>query len=69
MDLEVIILSEVTRERKINIIWSHLYRESKKKKKKYKLIYIENRNRPTALKSKHGYKGKSGGEDKLGAWD
>ena len=31
IDLEIIILSEDVRQRKTNIIWYHLYAESKKK--------------------------------------
>ena len=39
MDLEIIILSEVS-QRKTNIIWYHLYAESKKKKKDtFEIIY------------------------------
>ena len=38
MDLEIIILSEVN-QTKTNIIWYHLYVESKKKKSTNKLIY------------------------------
>ena len=38
MDLEMIILSEA-KQRKTNIIWCHLYVESKKKKDTNELIY------------------------------
>ena len=38
MDLEIIILSEV-RQRKTNIIWYHLYVESKKKNDADELTY------------------------------
>ena len=37
-DLEIIILSEV-RDRKANILWYHLYMESKKKKNTNEVIY------------------------------
>ena len=40
LDLEIIILSEVS-QRKIKIIWYHLHVESKKW---YKRIYLQNRN-------------------------
>ena len=50
MDLEIIILNEVS-QRKTNSIWYHLYVESKKKKR-YKWTYIQNRNRPTDIESK-----------------
>ena len=49
MDLEIIILSEV-RQRKMNIIRYHLYVESKKKW--YKWIYLQNRNRLTDIENK-----------------
>ena len=42
VDLEIIILSEVS-QRKTNIIWYHIYVESKKKL--YKWTYIKNRNK------------------------
>ena len=41
MDLEIIVLSEV-RQRKTNVIWYHLYVESKIQ---YKWTYLQNRNR------------------------
>ena len=66
MDLEIIILSEV-RPRKTNIIWYHLYVESKKE---YKWTYLQNRNRLTNIGKKLTVtKGERGGRDKLGVWD
>ena len=62
-DLEIIILSQ----RKTNIIWYHLYVESKKL---YKWTYLQNRNRPTDTENKLMVtKGESGRRDKLGVWD
>ena len=49
MDLEIIILSEVS-QRKVNIIWYHLYMESKKSW--YKWTYLQNRNRLTDIENK-----------------
>ena len=69
MDLEIIILSEVSQTEKDNIIWYHLYVESKKQ---YKWTYLQNRNRLTGIENKLTVtKGDSeGGEgDKLGVWD
>ena len=51
MDLEVIIQSKVT-QRKTNIMWYHLYVESKKKKKMIQMNLFINRNRLTAHKNK-----------------
>ena len=53
MDLEIIIWSEVS-QRKTNIIWYHLYVESKakKEKKRYKWTYLQNRNRLTDIENK-----------------
>ena len=60
-------LSEIS-QRKINILWYHLYVESKNK---YKRIYIQNRNRFTNTENKlmvtEGER--EGGRDKLGVWD
>ena len=56
MDLEIIILSEVS-QRKTNIIWYHLYAESKIKW--YIWNYLPNRNRLTHLENKLG--GRVGG--------
>ena len=38
--------------RKINIMGYHLYVESKKKKKRHKWTYLQNRNRPIDLENK-----------------
>ena len=51
VDLEIIILSEVS-QTKTNIIWYHLHVESKKKKKWYKWTYLQNRNRVTDFENK-----------------
>ena len=48
MDLEIIILSEVS-QKETNIIWNHLYVESKKW---YKWTYLQNRNSLTDIKNK-----------------
>ena len=48
MDLEMIILSEVS-QTKTNIIWYHLYVESKKNDTNE---LIQNRNRPTDVENK-----------------
>ena len=57
-DLEIVILSEV-RQRKRNIVWYHLYAESKKKW--YKWTYLQNRNRLTDLREwTYGYGGWGG---------
>ena len=48
MDLDTVILSEV-RQRKTNIVWYHLYVESKKW---YKWTYLQNRNRITDVENK-----------------
>ena len=62
MDLEILILSEV-RKRKTNIIWYHLYVESKIW---YKWIYLQNRSRHTENKLRVT---KVGRGDKLGVWE
>ena len=65
-DLEMIRLREVS-QRKTNI-WYHLYVESKKKW--YKWIYLQNRNRLTDLEYKlMVIKGERQGRDKLGVCD
>ena len=53
MDLEIIILSEVSRT-KTNIIRYHLHEESKKKKKKKKkqMNLVQSKNRPTDIGNK-----------------
>ena len=70
MDLEIIILSEV-RQRNTNIIWYHLYVESKKKNDTNELIYKTEMDSHTHRKQKlmvtKGERGRGG--DKLGVWD
>ena len=64
--LEIITLSDAN-QTKTNIIWYHLYVESKKW---HNIIYSQNRNRLTDLGNKHGYqKGKVVEKDELGVWD
>ena len=53
MHPEIIRLSEVS-ERKTKSIWYHFYVESKKKKW-YKWIYLQNRNKPTDRKQIYAY--------------
>ena len=65
MDLEIIILSEIS-QRKTNIIWYHIYVESKKM---IQWTYIQNRNRPTDIKSNLWLPKGKGWRDKLGGWD
>ena len=67
MDLDIIILSEV-RKWKINIIWYHLYVESKKKKDTNELICrIERDFR--CWKLTYGYqRGQLVGRNGLGVW-
>ena len=49
MDLEIIILSEVSQKRKTNTIWYHLYVESKIV---HKWTYLLNRNRLTDIENR-----------------
>ena len=49
MDLEIILLSEISQAKTV-IIWYHLYMESKKKRCKW--TYLQNRNRPTDIENK-----------------
>ena len=66
IDLEIIILSEVS-QTKTNIMCYDLYVESKKK---YKWTYLQNRNRVTDVENKFMVTGEvGGGRDKSGAWD
>ena len=65
MDLEIITLNKV-RQRKINIVWYHLYVESKKW---YKWTYLQNQNKMHRhRKQTYNYKGE-GGRDKPGVWE
>jgi len=50
MDLEIIILSEISQTEKENIIWYHLY--GKSEKDLYKLTYKQNKKRPTDVENK-----------------
>ena len=69
MDLEIIVLSEVS-QTKTNIIWEHLYVESKKKTKKPKWTYFQNRKRVIHTEYKlMVIKGERGERVKLGVWD
>ena len=52
VDLETVILSEVSQTEKRHAIWHPLYVESKKKKKWYKGKYIKNRNSLTDIENK-----------------
>ena len=68
MDLEIIILSEVSQTE--NITRYCLYVESKKKKKDTDKLIHKNRNRPTDTENKLTVaKRKGWGSDKLGVWD
>ena len=69
MDLESIELSEVSQREKdkydITYMWN-----VKKKKKWYKWIYLQNRNRLTEIENKLMVtKGEREERDKLGIWD
>ena len=66
LDLEIIILSEVS-QRKINIIWYHLHAESKKWCKRI-FIYKTEIVTSTENKLMVGVN-LSRGKDKLGDWD
>ena len=66
MDLDITILSEVS-QRKTHTIWYHLYIESKNKK--YKWIYLQNRNGLTNFESKPMVTEGKLGKDKIGVWD
>ena len=65
MDLEIITLSEVSQTEK-NIIWYHLYVESKKW---YKWTYLQNRNISTDIETKLMVTKGDRGRKKLGIWD
>ena len=66
MDLEIIMLSGVS-QRKTNIIWYHLYVESKIW---YKWTYLQKRYRLTDIENKLMVtKGKRKGKDELRVWD
>ena len=73
MDLEIIILNEVSLTEKdkyhmISLICGILTKE--RKRKRYKRTYLLKRNRPTDTENKLMVtKGERGGRDKLGVWD
>ena len=67
MDLQIIILSEVS-QRKTNIIWYHLYVESKKMIQMN--LFTKQKHTFRHRKQTYGYwRGKDGRRDKLGIWD
>ena len=65
MDLEIIILSEVS-QRKTNTIWYHLHVEFKIC---HEWTYLQNRNRLTDIKNKLMVTKWERGRNKLGVWD
>ena len=67
MDLEIIILSEVS-QTKTNIIWYHLYVESKKNDTN-ELTYKQKQTHRHGKQTYGHQRGKVGGRDKLGVWD
>ena len=70
MDPEIITLSEVSQKRQTNIIWYHLYVESKKKKTKHTNLFTKQKETHRHSKQTYGYqRGKRWGRDKLGGWD
>ena len=67
MDLEIIVLSEV-RQRKTNIIWYHLYAESKKMIQMN--LFTKQKQTHRLRERTYGYqRGRVGGRDRLGVWD
>ena len=67
MDLEIIILSEGS-QRKKNIIWYHLYVESKKVIQMN--LFVKQKQTPDSRKQIYGYqRGKAGGREKLRGLD
>ena len=67
MDLEIIILSEVIRERQISYDITYMWNL----KQWYQWIYLQSRHRLTDFENKHCYQRQKvwGVEDKLGIWD
>ena len=59
MDLEIVILSEVSQAETDKYIWHPFYMESFKKKG-YKWTYLQKRNRITDVENKRGYQGMEG---------
>ena len=51
MDLEIIILSEISQKKTIPYDITYIWNL----KKLYKLTYLQNRNRLTGIENKHGY--------------
>ena len=62
IDLESAILSQT----KTNIMWYHLYVESKKG---YQWTYLQNKNRVTGVENNIWLLGSKWERDKLGDWD
>ena len=65
MDLETVILSEVSQTEKDNIIWHHLHVESKKKKVQMNLSMKQN----YRCGKQTWLSGVNGERDELGDWD
>ena len=61
MDLEIIILSEISQTEKDKY---HMISLMRNLKKWYKLIYLQNRNRLTDVENKHDYQRGKGGRHK-----
>ena len=71
IDLEIIIVSEVSQTEKDKYHMISLYMWNLKKKR-YKWTYLQNRNRPTDIDRENKLmvtKGERQGRDKLGGWD
>ena len=69
MELEIIILNEVS-QRKTYIIWYHLYVESKKKKMIQMNLFTKQKQIYRHGKETYGCQRENvGGRDKLGVWD
>ena len=66
IDLEIIILSELS-QRKANSIWYHLYMESKKKIQMN--LFTKQKQTHRHRKQTYGYQKGKVGRDKLGVWD
>ena len=64
MDLEIIILSEISQKDKYHYNSTYMWTL----KKLYKLTYLQNRNRPTYIENRLMV-GEVKGRDKLGIWD
>ena len=66
MDLEIIILTEIS-QTKTNIIWYHLYVESKKMIQMN--LFTKQKYTHRHRKQTHGYQRGGRERDKLGVWD